>query len=164
MSFALAEFTARFGAGSARCASVSKRRIGADRRHVSRLSRVGGRISVIYVLEGFGVSGPVGPLMLKGVTTQGIGVGHRRALEDLTRTLHHLALKPAIDRKLIDLRGRLVSCADRLATLRPRRCRTAGQREVHSSTAGATGAAQDDGWRHSPDGLPGRSGTSAACE
>jgi len=49
--------------------------------------------------------------MLKGVTTQGIGVGHRRALEDLTRALHHLALKPAIDRKLIDLRGRLVSCA-----------------------------------------------------
>ena len=92
MSFALAEFTARFGAGSARCASVSKRRIGADRRHVSRLARVGGRISVIYVLEGFEVSGPVGPLMLKGVTAQGIGVGHRRALEDLTRTLHHLAL------------------------------------------------------------------------
>src|SRR6266404_5056205 len=59
-------------------------RIGADRRHVSTLARVGGRISVIYVLEGFEVSGPVGPLMLKGVTAQGIGVGHRRAL---TRTL-----------------------------------------------------------------------------
>ncbi len=69
---------------SARCASVSKSRIGADRRHVSTLARVGGRISVTFVREGFEVSGPVGPLMLKGVTAQGIGVGHRRAL---TRTL-----------------------------------------------------------------------------
>src|SRR6266478_8980401 len=43
-------------------------RIGADRRHVSTLARVG---------EGFEVSGPVGPLMLKGMTAQGIGVGHR---------------------------------------------------------------------------------------
>ena len=36
---------------------------------------VGGRISVIGVLEGFEISGPVGPLTLKGLTVQGIGVG-----------------------------------------------------------------------------------------
>jgi NADPH:quinone reductase-like Zn-dependent oxidoreductase len=58
---------------------------------------IGGRISVIGVLEGFEVSGPVGPLMLKGVTLQGIGVGHRRALEDMTRAVDRLALKPVID-------------------------------------------------------------------
>jgi NADPH:quinone reductase-like Zn-dependent oxidoreductase len=59
--------------------------------------KVGGRISVIGVLEGFEVSGPVGPLMLKSVAVQGIGVGHRRALEDLTRAIDRLALKPTID-------------------------------------------------------------------
>jgi len=66
---------------------------------------VGGRISVIGVLEGFEISGPVGPLMLKGLTVQGIGVGHRRALEDLTRTVDRLSLKPTIDAryKLADL-------------------------------------------------------------
>ncbi len=35
--------------------------------------------------DGFEVSAPAGPVMLKGVTIQGIGVGHRRALEDLVR-------------------------------------------------------------------------------
>jgi NADPH:quinone reductase-like Zn-dependent oxidoreductase len=59
--------------------------------------KVRGRISVIGVLEGFEVSGPVGPLMLKSVAVQGIGVGHRRALEDLTRAIDRLALKPTID-------------------------------------------------------------------
>jgi NADPH:quinone reductase-like Zn-dependent oxidoreductase len=58
---------------------------------------VGGRITVIGVLDGFEISGPVGPLMLKGVTVQGIAVGHRRALEDLSRTVDRLALKPVID-------------------------------------------------------------------
>jgi hypothetical protein len=43
---------------------------------------MGGRISVIGVLEGFEISGPVGTLMLKGVMIQGICVGHRpRALD-----------------------------------------------------------------------------------
>ena len=66
---------------------------------------VGGRITIIGVLEGFEISGPVGPLMLKGLTVQGIGVGHRRALEDLCRTVDRLALKPVIDAryKLADL-------------------------------------------------------------
>jgi NADPH:quinone reductase-like Zn-dependent oxidoreductase len=58
---------------------------------------IGGRISVIGVLDGFLVSGPVGPLMLKGLTIAGIGVGHRRALEDFTRAVDRLSLKPVID-------------------------------------------------------------------
>jgi NADPH:quinone reductase-like Zn-dependent oxidoreductase len=66
---------------------------------------VGGRITIIGVLDGFEISGPVGPLMLKGLMVQGIGVGHRRALEDLVRTVDRLALKPVIDAryKLADL-------------------------------------------------------------
>ena len=66
---------------------------------------IGGRISVIGVLEGFEVSGPVGPLMVKHLTVQGIGVGHRRALEDLVRAVDRCAIKPVIDAeyKLADL-------------------------------------------------------------
>lgn len=57
----------------------------------------GGRISMIGVLEGGQVSGPVGPLLLKNPTIQGIAVGHRRAQEDLVRAVDHLGLKPVID-------------------------------------------------------------------
>ena len=49
------------------------------------------------MLEGFEISGPVRPITLKGLTVQGIGVGHHRAPEDLTRTVDRLALKPTID-------------------------------------------------------------------
>ena len=62
-----------------------------------RAVAVGGRISVIGVLDGFDISGPVGPLLLKGVTVQGIGVGHRRGLENLTHTVDQLKIKPVID-------------------------------------------------------------------
>jgi NADPH:quinone reductase-like Zn-dependent oxidoreductase len=58
---------------------------------------IDGRISVIGVLDGFEVSGPVGPLLLKGLTLQGIGVGHRRALEDFVRAVDQLKLRPTID-------------------------------------------------------------------
>ena len=58
-----------------------------------------GRISVIGVFEGFEVSGPVGPLLLKSPTIQGIGVGHRRALEDLVAAIDRIGLKPVIDRR-----------------------------------------------------------------
>jgi NADPH:quinone reductase-like Zn-dependent oxidoreductase len=57
---------------------------------------VGGHISVIGVLEGFEVSGKVVPLMLKHVTVRGIGVGHRRALEDLVRAVDRCGIKPVI--------------------------------------------------------------------
>ncbi|OLP62326.1 alcohol dehydrogenase [Xaviernesmea oryzae] len=58
---------------------------------------LGGRISVIGVLEGFDVSGSAGPLLLKQATIQGISVGHRRGLEDLVHAVDHLGLKPVID-------------------------------------------------------------------
>ncbi|HEY0207537.1 NAD(P)-dependent alcohol dehydrogenase [Acerihabitans sp.] len=58
---------------------------------------VGGRIYQIGALEGFEVSAPVMPLMLKDVTIQGIGTGHRRALEDLVRAVDRTGLRPVID-------------------------------------------------------------------
>ncbi|MGK6316492.1 zinc-dependent alcohol dehydrogenase family protein [Neorhizobium sp. DT-125] len=60
---------------------------------------VGGRISVIGVFEGFDVSGPALPLLLKVPTIQGISVGHRRALEDFVRGVDATGLKPVIDRR-----------------------------------------------------------------
>ncbi|SMF02671.1 NAD(P)-dependent alcohol dehydrogenase [Neorhizobium sp. CSC1952] len=60
---------------------------------------VGGRISVIGVFEGFDVSGPALPLLLKAPTIQGISVGHRRALEDFVRGVDAAGLKPVIDRR-----------------------------------------------------------------
>jgi NADPH:quinone reductase-like Zn-dependent oxidoreductase len=58
---------------------------------------IGGHISVIGVLDGFEIAGPVGQLMRKGLTVQGISVGHRRALEALVRAVDQLAIKPVID-------------------------------------------------------------------
>lgn len=60
---------------------------------------VGGRISVIGVFEGFDISGPASPLLLKAPTVQGISVGHRRALEDFVRAVDATRLKPVIDRR-----------------------------------------------------------------
>jgi len=37
--------------------------------------------------------------MLKNVTVQGIGVGHRRALEDLVSAVDRTGLKPVIDQR-----------------------------------------------------------------
>ncbi|PWC34844.1 NAD(P)-dependent alcohol dehydrogenase [Azospirillum sp. TSO22-1] len=60
---------------------------------------VHGRISVIGVLEGFEVSGPVLNLLVKSPVVQGISVGHRRALEDLVRAVDATGLSPVIDRR-----------------------------------------------------------------
>ncbi|CAI2093450.1 zinc-dependent alcohol dehydrogenase family protein [Serratia ficaria] len=66
--------------------------------HSVRAVAVHGRISVIGALEGFEVSAPAGPLLLKSPIIQGIGVGHRRALEDLVRAVDVIGLQPVIDR------------------------------------------------------------------
>ncbi|MCE0763298.1 NAD(P)-dependent alcohol dehydrogenase [Pseudonocardia kujensis] len=58
---------------------------------------VGGHISQIGALEGFEVSAPVMPLMLKDITIQGIGTGHRRALEDFVRAVDRTGITPVID-------------------------------------------------------------------
>ncbi|HEY0210582.1 NAD(P)-dependent alcohol dehydrogenase [Acerihabitans sp.] len=64
-----------------------------------RAVAVHGIISVIGVLDGVDISGPGGPLLLKSPVIQGIGVGHRRALEDLVRAVDTIGLKPVIDRQ-----------------------------------------------------------------
>lgn len=58
---------------------------------------VNGRISVIGVFGGFEISGPAGPVLRKGLTLQGIGVGHRRSLEDMIGAIDRLDIKPVID-------------------------------------------------------------------
>ncbi|MFB9947760.1 NAD(P)-dependent alcohol dehydrogenase [Rhizobium puerariae] len=58
---------------------------------------VGGRISLIGVFEGFDITAPAAPFLLKAPTVQGISVGHRRALEDFVRAVDATALKPVID-------------------------------------------------------------------
>ncbi|WP_410014043.1 zinc-dependent alcohol dehydrogenase family protein [Sodalis sp. C49] len=70
---------------------------------------VGGRIYQIGALEGFEVSAQAMPLMLKDVSIQGIGTGHRRALEDLVRAVDRTGLKPVIDTRypLADLAAAL---------------------------------------------------------
>ncbi|MGP2770013.1 zinc-dependent alcohol dehydrogenase family protein [Serratia marcescens] len=62
-----------------------------------RAVAVGGRISVIGVLAGAEISAPAGLLLLKSAEIQGIGVGHRRALEDLVRAVDAVNLQPVID-------------------------------------------------------------------
>ncbi|MDQ3271975.1 MAG: NAD(P)-dependent alcohol dehydrogenase, partial [Pseudomonadota bacterium] len=55
-----------------------------------------GRVSVIGVLEGTEVSSSVFPFLGARAIVQGIGVGHRRALEDLVRAVDTTGLQPVI--------------------------------------------------------------------
>ena len=71
-------------------------------RHLGKAVRaaaIGGRIYQIGVLEGFEIAAPVGPFMLKTLTLHGIGVGHRRALEDFVTAVERTDLQPVIDRR-----------------------------------------------------------------
>ncbi|OLN27622.1 Alcohol dehydrogenase [Desulfovibrio sp. DV] len=74
-----------------------------------KMAAVGGRIYQIGALEGFELSASAMPLMLKDVTVQGIGTGHRRALEDLVRAVDRTGMKPVIDTRyqLADLSAAL---------------------------------------------------------
>jgi NADPH:quinone reductase-like Zn-dependent oxidoreductase len=58
---------------------------------------VGGHICQIGALEGFELSAPAMPLMLKDVTVHGIGTGSRQALENLVRAVDRTGIKPVID-------------------------------------------------------------------
>ena len=62
-----------------------------------RALRQGGRISLIGTLDGYNMSLPSIPAFIGRPTIQGIGVGHRRALEDLVRAVDALGLKPVVD-------------------------------------------------------------------
>lgn len=70
---------------------------GAHLGRAVQAAAVGGRVYQIGVMEGFEVSAPAGPLMLKAVTIHGIVVGHRRALEDLVAAVDLDGLEPVID-------------------------------------------------------------------
>lgn len=57
-----------------------------------------GRISLIGMMDMHDTAAPGVLLLLKSPTIQGIGVGHRRALEDLVRAVDLVKLKPVIDK------------------------------------------------------------------
>jgi NADPH:quinone reductase-like Zn-dependent oxidoreductase len=62
-----------------------------------QLAAVGGHICQIGALDGFDISAPAMPLMLKDVTVHGIGTGSRRALTRLVRAVDQTGIKPVID-------------------------------------------------------------------
>lgn len=62
---------------------------------------VGGRIYQIGALDGFDISSPVMPLMMKDVTIHGIGTGHRRAFEDMVRAVERTNMTPVIDSRFM---------------------------------------------------------------
>ncbi|WP_224369009.1 zinc-dependent alcohol dehydrogenase family protein [Hyalangium versicolor] len=70
---------------------------GANLGRSIQATAVGGHVWVIGVIEGWEVSGPVGPLILKTVNVHGIMTGHRRSLEELVRAIDRIGLKPVID-------------------------------------------------------------------
>lgn len=59
---------------------------------------LGGRISMVGLLGDSNFSGPTGLILYKRATIAGIGVGPRRALEDMMRAVNALKLKPVIDK------------------------------------------------------------------
>ena len=62
-----------------------------------QLAAVGGHICQIGALDGFDLSAPAMPLMLKDVTIHGIGTGSRRALTRLVRAVDQAGISPVID-------------------------------------------------------------------
>jgi len=59
---------------------------------------LGGRISVVGLLEDSHLACSTGSMLFKRATLAGIGVGPRRALEDLVRAVDSILFKPQIDR------------------------------------------------------------------
>jgi NADPH:quinone reductase-like Zn-dependent oxidoreductase len=70
-----------------------------------QVAAVGGNICQIGALDGFDLSAPAMPLMLKDVTIHGIGTGSRKALERLARAVDRAGIKPVVDSRysLVDL-------------------------------------------------------------
>lgn len=62
-----------------------------------RALRQGGRISLIGVLGEYAMTFPSIPSFLTRPVIQGIGVGHRRALEELVRAVDAVSLKPVVE-------------------------------------------------------------------
>lgn len=72
---------------------------GENLQHSLRAVAVHGRISVIGVLAGSEITLSAGELLLKSPVIQGIGVGHRRALEEFVRAVEMTGLKPVIEQR-----------------------------------------------------------------
>jgi NADPH:quinone reductase-like Zn-dependent oxidoreductase len=62
-----------------------------------RVAKLGGRISLIGLLAGGGQIDPM-PMLLKGLTLQGIYVGSRAMFEEMNRAMEVNAVRPVIDR------------------------------------------------------------------
>jgi NADPH:quinone reductase-like Zn-dependent oxidoreductase len=62
-----------------------------------QVTAVGGHIYLIGALDGFEVSAPGMPMLLKDITIHGIGTGHHRALTSLVNAVDRTGLTPAID-------------------------------------------------------------------
>lgn len=72
---------------------------GENLQHSLRAVAVHGRISVIGVLAGSEITLSASELLLKSPVIQGIGVGHRRALEEFVRAVEVTGLKPVIEQR-----------------------------------------------------------------
>src|SRR5262245_37465306 len=57
----------------------------------------GGRISIVGLLEASDFRMSIVPLLFSRASLIGIGVGHRRALEDMVRAVDRIGLEPVID-------------------------------------------------------------------
>jgi NADPH:quinone reductase-like Zn-dependent oxidoreductase len=72
---------------------------GAHLANAVQVAAVGGKIHQIGALDGFELSAPAMPLMLKDVTIHGIGTGHRASLERLVAAVDRGGLRPVIDHR-----------------------------------------------------------------
>ncbi|MCV7135151.1 NAD(P)-dependent alcohol dehydrogenase [Mycobacterium hodleri] len=70
---------------------------GAHLGQAIHVTAVGGHVYQIGALDGFEVTAPVMPLMLKDVTIHGIATGHRKALVRLVDAVDRTGLTPVID-------------------------------------------------------------------
>ncbi|MDQ0393423.1 zinc-dependent alcohol dehydrogenase family protein [Labrys monachus] len=69
-------------------------------RHLGRsveVTAVGGRVCQIGALDGWDITAPAMPLMLKDITIHGIGTGSRKALERFVRAIDQTRIVPVVD-------------------------------------------------------------------
>lgn len=69
---------------------------GAHLGKAAQVVAVGAHIHLIGALDGFEVSTPVMPILMKDMTIHGIGTGHRRALSELVSAIDSTGTKPVI--------------------------------------------------------------------
>ncbi len=69
---------------------------GAHLGKAAQVVAVGGHIHLIGALDGFEVTTPVMPILMKDITIHGIGTGHRRALTELVSAIDSTGTKPVV--------------------------------------------------------------------